>query len=108
MLALLLSMIFCVVIGAGVVGYVMLEARREGRGAFWTAEGEELIAGARRTTEKVRARSGDLVGSAAERTRSLASRPAARDEVVRDGVVREEAVRDEPAAGRDGEMRHAS
>ena len=49
MLALVLSMLFCVAIGSGVVGYVMLEARREGRGEFWTPEGEELIAGARRT-----------------------------------------------------------
>jgi hypothetical protein len=71
MLALVLAMLFCVVIGAGVVGYVMLEARREGRGGFWTAEGEEMIAGARRTTEKVRVRGGEIVGSAAERTKRV-------------------------------------
>lgn len=73
MLALVLAMLFCVVIGAGVVGYVMLEARREGRGGFWTVEGEEMIAGARRTTEKVRVRGGEIVGSAAERTRRVVS-----------------------------------
>ncbi len=78
MLALILAMIFCVAIGAGVVGYVMLEARREGRGEFWTAEGEELIAGARRTGEKVRTR-GELLGrTAAERTRDLAPRAPVR------------------------------
>lgn len=76
MFALVLAMLFCVLIGAGVVGYVMLEARREGRGEFWTAEGEELIAEARRTTEKVRVRSGEIVGTAAERTKEMASRAA--------------------------------
>lgn len=74
MFALVLAMIFCVAIGAGVMGYVMIEARREGRGEFWTAEGEELIAGARRTTGKVVARGEELGRSAAERTRGLSSR----------------------------------
>ncbi|GGK62647.1 hypothetical protein [Ornithinimicrobium pekingense] len=74
MLALILAMLFCVAIGAGVVGYVMLEARREGRGGFWTPEGEELIAGARRTGEKVRTRGEQLSRTAAERTRGLTSR----------------------------------
>lgn len=95
MLALVLSMLFCVAIGSGVVGYVMLEARREGRGEFWTPEGEELIAGARRTTEKVRTRSGELVGTAAEKTRR----------VVRDKVY------DEPAESPEddrSEVRRAS
>lgn len=68
MLALILAMLFCVAVGAGVVGYVLVEARREGRGGFWTAEGEELIAGARRTGEKVRTRGEQLGRSAAERT----------------------------------------
>lgn len=74
MLALVLAMLFCVTVGAGVVGYVMLEARREGRGEFWTAEGEELIAGARRTGEKVRNRGEQLRRSTAARTRDLAAR----------------------------------
>ncbi|GAA5157758.1 hypothetical protein [Ornithinimicrobium tianjinense] len=95
MLALVLSMLFCVAIGSGVVGYVMLEARREGRGEFWTPEGEELIAGARRTTEKVRARSGELVGTAAEKTRR----------VVRDKVYAEPT---EPAEDEPSEVRRAS
>ena len=58
MFALVLAMLFCVAIGAGVVGYVAIEARREGRGEFWTPEGQELINGARRTTGKVVARPG--------------------------------------------------
>lgn len=74
MLALVLAILFCVAVGLGIVGYVLLEARREGRGDFWTAEGEELIAGARRTTEKVRHRGEQLGRTAAERTRDLAAR----------------------------------
>lgn len=74
MLALVLVMLLCVAAGAGVVGYVMVEARREGRGEFWTPEGEELIAGARRTTEKVKARGEQIGRTAAERTRDLKAR----------------------------------
>jgi hypothetical protein len=74
MLALVLAMLFCFVIGAGVVGYVLVEARREGRGEFWTPEGEELIAGARRTGEKVRTRGEQLGRTAADRTKELAAR----------------------------------
>jgi hypothetical protein len=101
MLALVLAMIFCVAIGAGVVGYVMLEARREGRGEFWTAEGEELIAGARRTGEKVRNR-GELLGrTAAGRTRDLAARlPEVGAEKRREAAAEgHEGTRDEPQAG---------
>lgn len=104
-------MLFCVAIGAGVVGYVMLEARREGRGEFWTAEGEELIAGARRTTEKVRARGGELVGTAAERTKELAGqvteRSAASGHHHRTHQPVAEDLSDE-AHGRDEPLRHAS
>ena len=58
------------------------EARREGRGEFWTAEGEELIAGARRTTGKVVA-GGEKIGrTAAERTKNLTPRRPAREEGV--------------------------
>ncbi|KUG51595.1 hypothetical protein AVL62_09770 [Serinicoccus chungangensis] len=71
MLALVLAMLMCVALGAGVVGYVMIEARREGRGQFWTPEGEELIAGARRRGEQVRSRGEQLGRSAAERTQSI-------------------------------------
>lgn len=74
MLALVLVMLLCVAAGAGVVVFVMVEARREGRGEFWTPEGEELIAGARRTTDRVRARGGQLGRTAAERTKDLAAR----------------------------------
>lgn len=74
MLALILAMLFCVAVGAGVVGYVMVEARREGRGDFWTAEGEELIAGARRTGEKVRTKGERLGRTAVERTGLAAGR----------------------------------
>lgn len=115
MLALVVAMLFCVLIGAGVAGFVLLEARREGRGAFWTAEGEELIAGARRTTDKARARGGDLVGTAVRRARTRAGRPAGRPEdaavqdrrhVEPDGyrVVRDK-VYEEPAEDEDGAVR---
>ena len=79
MFALVLAMLMCVALGAGVVGYVMLEARREGRGEFWTPEGEELLAGARRTGHKVVTRSEQLAGSASQRTQALRSRVSERD-----------------------------
>lgn len=75
MLALVIAMIICVALGAGVVAYVMLEARREGRGEFWTPEGEELIAGVRRTGErvgeKVKQRGSQLGSTAVERSQAL-------------------------------------
>ncbi|ANS80654.1 hypothetical protein SGUI_3258 [Serinicoccus hydrothermalis] len=74
MLALVLAMLLCVALGAGVVGYVMIEARREGRGEFWTPEGEELIAGARRRGEQVRSRGEQLGRSAAQRTQAMRDR----------------------------------
>ena len=79
MFALVLAMLMCVALGAGVVGYVMLEARREGRGEFWSPEGEELLAGARRTGQKVVTRSEQLAGSASQRTRALRSRVGDRE-----------------------------
>lgn len=74
MLALVLVMLLCVACGVGVVGYVLAEARREGRGDFWTPEGEELIAGARRTGEKVRERGTQLSRTAAGATQQLRER----------------------------------
>lgn len=74
MLALVIAMIICVALGVGVVAFVMVEARREGRGAFWTAEGEELIAGVRRTGVRVRDRGGRLGSTAVERTQALRER----------------------------------
>lgn len=74
MLALVVAMVICVSLGAGVVAFVMLEARREGRGEFWTAEGEELIAGVRRTGERVRERGSQLGSTAAERGQALRER----------------------------------
>ncbi|WP_131105209.1 hypothetical protein [Ornithinimicrobium sufpigmenti] len=78
MLALVVAMVICVTLGAGVVAFVMLEARREGRGEFWTAEGEELIAGVRRTSErvgeKVRERGSQLGSTAVERGQALRER----------------------------------
>ncbi len=101
MLALILAMLFCVAVGAGVVGYVLVEARREGRGDFWTAEGEELIAGARRTGEKVRTRGERLGRTAAERAGlSAPGTPAADGRVTRTPVRAEESAADE--AGDDG------
>lgn len=91
MLALVLAMLLCVALGAGVVGYVMIEARREGRGDFWTPEGEELIAGVRRTGEKVRSRGeqryADAPGAYAPVSR--------RDEDVLDQDVRDDEARGE-------------
>lgn len=80
MFALVLAMLTCVALGAGVVGYVMLEARREGRGEFWTPEGEELLAGARRTGQKVVTRGERMAGSASQRTQALRSRVAVGDD----------------------------
>jgi hypothetical protein len=96
MLALVLAMLFCVAIGAGVVGYVMLEARREGRGEFWTAEGEELIAGARRTGEKVRSRGERIGRTAAERTRTAAERTRGLAARLPDGSGRDARLEQEP------------
>ncbi len=78
-------MLLCVALGVGVVGYVMIEARREGRGEFWTPEGEELIAGARRRSEQVRSRGEQLGRSAAQRTQALRER---RPERTRDDAPR--------------------
>ncbi|MFK5634759.1 MULTISPECIES: hypothetical protein [unclassified Ornithinimicrobium] len=119
MLALVLALLFCFVVGAGVVGYVVVEARREGRGDFWTPEGEELIAGARRTGEKVRTRGGQLGRTAAGRTKDLASRlpergagaesrpgPAEADVDVEADDARE--VDPAGTGGREGDFRAAS
>lgn len=109
MLALVIVMLLCVAAGAGVVVYVMAEARREGRGDFWTPEGEELIAGARRTTEKVRARGGQLGRTAAERTRDLASRLPERAGQQPGPEAAAPAGRpDQPEADADGHFRAAS
>ncbi|QFG68982.1 hypothetical protein [Ornithinimicrobium pratense] len=88
MLALVVAMIICVSLGAGVVAFVMLEARREGRGEFWTAEGEELIAGVRRTGERVRERGSRLGSTAAERSQALRERLPERPAPGRDAVAR--------------------
>lgn len=108
MLALVLAMLLCVALGAGVVGYVMIEARREGRGEFWTPEGEELIAGARRTGKMVRHRGEEIGRSAAERTKALRARqaesavaPTPRPEVS-DAPARQ-ADADAPAAHQDAD-----
>ncbi|MFX0537746.1 hypothetical protein ACQBAT_10265 [Ornithinimicrobium sp. Y1847] len=110
MFALVLAMLFCVAIGAGVVGYVMLEARREGRGEFWTAEGEELIAGARRTTEKVRARGEELGRSAAQRVSSVSHSATQRGEHTTSRAVAREKVSEQPVGEliEQPEMRRAS
>lgn len=109
MLALVLAMIICVALGAGVVIYVLLEARREGRGEFWTPEGEQLIAGARRTGERVRTRGEQLGRGAAERTQAIRERHAARRAATAQAEPTADEVpeaRTEPAAG--GDLRAAS
>ena len=47
MIVIVLTMLVCVALGGLVVGYVAVEARRDGREIF-TPEGEEILAGARR------------------------------------------------------------
>ncbi|WP_114906163.1 hypothetical protein [Ornithinimicrobium murale] len=47
MIALVLAMIVCVALGGLVVGFVAVEARRDGRQVL-TPEGEEILADARR------------------------------------------------------------
>ncbi|WP_154402268.1 hypothetical protein [Ornithinimicrobium cavernae] len=55
MIALVLAMLVCVALGGLVVGFVAVEARRDGRDVL-TPEGEELLAGARRRQEALRDR----------------------------------------------------
>lgn len=59
MVALVIGMVVCVAAGGFVLGYVARDARRESR-AFWTPEGERLIADARRRGDQMWQRSGDL------------------------------------------------
>lgn len=56
MIALVLAMVLCVAVGGLVVGFVAVEARRDGRQVL-TPEGEELLADARRRHEALRQRS---------------------------------------------------
>ena len=107
MLALVLVMLLCVACGVGVVGYVLAEARREGRGDFWTPEGEELIAGARRTGEKVRERGTQLTRTAAGATQQLRERLPERrtDGSLQTGVRPDE---DADTATTDRDLRAAS
>lgn len=53
MIALVLAMVVCVALGGLVVGFVAVEARRDGRQVL-TPEGEELVASARRRGEGLR------------------------------------------------------
>lgn len=53
MIALVVAMVLCVALGGLVVGFVAVEARRDGRQVL-TPEGEELVASARRRSEEVR------------------------------------------------------
>lgn len=55
MIALVLAMLVCVALGGLVVGYVAVEARRDGRELF-TPEGEELLASARRRQQQLTGR----------------------------------------------------
>lgn len=59
MVALVLAMLVCLALGALVVGFVAVEARRDGREVL-TPEGEHLLAGARRRQEELRERSEQL------------------------------------------------
>lgn len=55
MIALVLAMVVCVALGGLVVGFVAVEARRDGRQVL-TPEGEEFLADARRRHEALRHR----------------------------------------------------
>lgn len=55
MIALVLAMLVCVALGGLVVGYVAVEARRDGREVF-TPEGEEMLASARRRQQELKGR----------------------------------------------------
>ena len=95
MLVLIISLLFCGAIGVAVVAYVMIEARREGRGEFWTPEGEELIAGAKRAGEKVVSKGEALATSAAEHTRELRERFSERRSGTEQSDSEGEPVRDQ-------------
>ena len=112
MLALIIAMIICVALGAGVVGFVMIEARREGRGQFWTAEGEELIAGVRRTSEKVgekvKDRSSQLGSAAAGRTQAMRGKRSVAAEHAVGRPTSPETDSHDPSDQPDGDLRAAS
>jgi len=59
MIVIVLTMLVCVALGGLVVGYVAVEARRDGREIF-TPEGEEILAGAKRRGEDLRAQGRQL------------------------------------------------
>lgn len=59
MLAIILAMLVCGAAAAVVVGYVAVDARRNGREVL-TAEGEEILASVRRQTDDVLDRGEDL------------------------------------------------
>lgn len=71
MTAVVIAMLLCVAAGLVVVGYVAVEARRDGR-EIWTPEGEEMIAQARRQGEQLVERGerlGRRTASSVRRTR---------------------------------------
>lgn len=53
MVVLVISMLFCLVLGAVVVGYVAMQARRDGRNVL-TPQGEVFLAEVRRRGEDLR------------------------------------------------------
>lgn len=59
MVVLVVAMLVCVALGAVVVGFVAVEARRAGRDVF-TPEGERMLADVRRRGDDLRERSEHL------------------------------------------------
>jgi hypothetical protein len=59
MIVIVLTMLVCVALGGLVVGYVAVEARRDGREIF-TPEGEEILATAKRRQEDLMVRGEQL------------------------------------------------
>ncbi len=65
MTALVIAMLLCVAAGAVVVGFVTVEARREGR-EMLTAEGEQLLSTVRQRSDAAIERGGQLGKRAVE------------------------------------------
>ncbi len=59
MLILVIAMLACVAIGGVVVGFVAVEARRDGRDML-TPEGEQLMASVKKRGEEMRERGGKI------------------------------------------------
>ena len=62
MVVLVISMLVCLLLGAVVVGYVAMQARRDGRDVL-TPQSEEFLAGVRRRGDDLRGQAEQVRGS---------------------------------------------